>query len=628
MRAGIKCTGCALGEDLCKNCDGSGAAGAQGAAATMTSSAAAGQANSGPVRGVRVVIKSASGLKVGDVLTGKSDPYVKIFASDGTLLETSRVVKKTLAPVWDHTCKFSELPGDGSLTLEVFDKNFLLKDDHLGRARLDVRSRKLTAAPRDIEVSLDTQGSVLVSLAAAEERQQALPEANVAAPDLFQALRNVRLKVGRTLFPVSGALLGSSQQAQGTGHCGWLQKKGEDVAGMWRTRWFRLRTEQQALVYYKDSNEVKEQGRIPLVPGQFHITTRGQNYIYIDVLKNDRELLRRYKLWSEQSDDCSEWTEELTKLSGRAARVEPVQKPTAQQQPAPAQRPAAAQQQPPRVQAPHVTPTKTNAATGKAEVTGTTPNGRWDPPKPAKYTQVAPSPNPARTKGKQPSAYAQQQARRDIWLATLEASPRMNKRLDTGKFKVLSVCQASGRSAQKGSWLYRYQLLRKDGITTIDTAPTPGPGEQTGTWDFSAADQKRWFGLPHVVSALKMARKSTEGRREGPMTRWTKNIIYYAVCLVKGEDFGYVGKAKNGIMDRWLIQSSSHCKHAQKMMDGDAASLDRRQFVDVMLAYLGCENFLLIPVAQSDSADTLRELERGLILDCKVQGPAGMNIAK
>jgi hypothetical protein len=125
-----------------------------------------------------------------------------------------------------------------------------------------------------------------------------------------------------------------------------------------------------------------------------------------------------------------------------------------------------------------------------------------------------------------------------------------------------------------------------------------------------------------------MAKKNFADRIE-PVTRWTQNIIYYGVCIVDDRvDLGYVGKAKNGIFDRWLASSSSHCKNAQAMLAGNAHTLNCRQFVDVMLAAVGSEQFLLLPVAQSDSADCLRQLERGLIQETGVQGPAGMNIAK
>jgi PH domain len=416
-----------------------------------------------------------------------------------------------------------------------------------------------------------------------QERHEERPASEADSEGLASLFRGVRLKLGRALFPVSGALL-TNNSDPGSGHCGWLQKKGDDLAGFWRTRWFRIKSSENALVYYKDSNEIREQGRIPLVRGEFTITTKGQNYFSISLTSDNNNDSRVYKLWSEQSDDCAEWVEILTKLSARAVQEKPVRRPK-----------------------------QVPAATSTASPKGS---------KPA-FQQVAPSPK--QVKGKQPSVYAQQQARRDLWLAELEVSKRMGRRLAPNKFKVLSPIKVKGRGSRAGEWLYRYQVLEKDGVMTIDADPTLGAS--TATHNMTQAEEQYWLKYPQVRAALEMAKHNQVGRSE-PMHRWTKNVIYYAICVVDGEDLGYVGKAKNGIMDRWLTQSSSHCSHAQKMMDGDAAKLDRRQFVDVMLALLGCENFLLIPVAQSDSTETLRSLEEGLIESLEVRGPKGMNIAK
>jgi C2 domain len=94
-------------------------------------------------------------------LNGFSDPYVK-FVADGQVLLESPVVKKTLDPEWNFECSVA-VPGD-SLTLSVFDKDTITKDDPLGEAVIDLS--KLTGEASDLDLALDTQGTVSLSIAA------------------------------------------------------------------------------------------------------------------------------------------------------------------------------------------------------------------------------------------------------------------------------------------------------------------------------------------------------------------------------------------------------------------------------------------------------------------------------
>ncbi|EFC47791.1 predicted protein [Naegleria gruberi] len=81
---------------------------------------------------------------VGADRNGLSDPYCKIIVN-GALPRKTKTIKKTLNPVWNETFKFYAIYTTVKLKLkfEVFDWDFILKDDFIGRASLDIDSNDI-----------------------------------------------------------------------------------------------------------------------------------------------------------------------------------------------------------------------------------------------------------------------------------------------------------------------------------------------------------------------------------------------------------------------------------------------------------------------------------------------------
>ena len=111
---------------------------------------------------LRVLLKSGTGLKAAD-LNRKTDPYVIVCC--GKQQKKSRVVKKTLDPVWNEevavTGVLQDLIRDG-LLLKVFDWDAAWKvkrDDPLGDAVVPLDWLKRADA-QDFVQALPTQGSV------------------------------------------------------------------------------------------------------------------------------------------------------------------------------------------------------------------------------------------------------------------------------------------------------------------------------------------------------------------------------------------------------------------------------------------------------------------------------------
>ncbi|XP_026068796.1 extended synaptotagmin-1 isoform X1 [Carassius auratus] len=71
------------------------------------------------------------------MVKGKSDPYVKIQIGGETF--KSRVIKENLSPTWNEMYEvvLTQLPGQ-ELTLEVFDKDMDMKDDFMGRLKMNL----------------------------------------------------------------------------------------------------------------------------------------------------------------------------------------------------------------------------------------------------------------------------------------------------------------------------------------------------------------------------------------------------------------------------------------------------------------------------------------------------------
>jgi len=86
---------------------------------------------------VRLVIHKAEELEKKD-LGGKSDPYAVVTYEKQR--SESEVCKKTITPVWDHEVwiDISE-NGDNQITIELFDKDKVGKDEKMGRTSIDIR---------------------------------------------------------------------------------------------------------------------------------------------------------------------------------------------------------------------------------------------------------------------------------------------------------------------------------------------------------------------------------------------------------------------------------------------------------------------------------------------------------
>ncbi|XP_026121767.1 uncharacterized protein LOC113103459 isoform X2 [Carassius auratus] len=74
---------------------------------------------------------------MGGMVKGKSDPYVKIQVGGETF--KSQVIKENLNPVWNEMYEvvLTQLPGQ-ELTLEVFDRDMDMKDDFMGRLKMNL----------------------------------------------------------------------------------------------------------------------------------------------------------------------------------------------------------------------------------------------------------------------------------------------------------------------------------------------------------------------------------------------------------------------------------------------------------------------------------------------------------
>lgn len=75
---------------------------------------------------------------MGGMVKGKSDPYVKINIGGETF--TSQVIKTNLNPTWNEMYEviLTKLPGQ-ELQLEVFDKDMDVKDDFMGRLKINLQ---------------------------------------------------------------------------------------------------------------------------------------------------------------------------------------------------------------------------------------------------------------------------------------------------------------------------------------------------------------------------------------------------------------------------------------------------------------------------------------------------------
>eukprot|EP01120_Amphizonella_sp_Union-15-10_P015634 TRINITY_DN807_c0_g4_i1.p1 TRINITY_DN807_c0_g4~~TRINITY_DN807_c0_g4_i1.p1 ORF type:complete len:439 (-),score=89.98 TRINITY_DN807_c0_g4_i1:106-1422(-) len=70
--------------------------------------------------------------------TGTSDPYIVLRATWSKQIFKTKVVKKSLTPVWDQTFTFYLEDCKGILTLKVWDKDKWSSDDYLGKCDIEL----------------------------------------------------------------------------------------------------------------------------------------------------------------------------------------------------------------------------------------------------------------------------------------------------------------------------------------------------------------------------------------------------------------------------------------------------------------------------------------------------------
>jgi len=116
---------------------------------------------------VSVTLLRGTGLKAADK-NGLSDPYVTLKL--GKEKFKSEVVNKTINPVWE-AAEFVFL-GDpdvlkaSPLALEVYDRDEAVfdRDDKLGHAQIDITKFKVGAPPAEVEVDLNTMGTLVLKV--------------------------------------------------------------------------------------------------------------------------------------------------------------------------------------------------------------------------------------------------------------------------------------------------------------------------------------------------------------------------------------------------------------------------------------------------------------------------------
>jgi len=128
----------------------------------------------------------------------------------------------------------------------------------------------------------------------------------------------------------------------------------------------------------------------------------------------------------------------------------------------------------------------------------------------------------------------------------------------------------------------------------------------------------------------KIFREACElSRRTQPMsTKMTKFIIYLAVIRFEFDDqtcyFHYVGKAKNGITDRWR---NGHVDGVIDALSDPLTKGKEHQLVDTVIAVTGPENVMIFIISSSSNNEEMEEMETKMInkFNC-VKSPKGLNM--
>ena len=134
---------------------------------------------------LKIMLKRGVGLKAAD-FNGKSDPYVIV--RTGGMEKKSKVIQKTLDPVWNESIEFYGDLNDfiaTGLTLRVFDKDTFTRDDPLGDARVSLEEMR-SKIFLDYMEKLPTQGSILFSVSWLPDKPKLTGSATMAALDLMR----------------------------------------------------------------------------------------------------------------------------------------------------------------------------------------------------------------------------------------------------------------------------------------------------------------------------------------------------------------------------------------------------------------------------------------------------------
>jgi hypothetical protein len=95
---------------------------------------------------LQLCLREAADLKGADIPTlfhkATSDPYCKVTVGLGNQRQTkeTKVIEKTISPVWNEAFEFIIREGNEPILLEVFDKDAHGTDDKLGRKTIDLAS--------------------------------------------------------------------------------------------------------------------------------------------------------------------------------------------------------------------------------------------------------------------------------------------------------------------------------------------------------------------------------------------------------------------------------------------------------------------------------------------------------
>lgn len=110
-----------------------------------------------------LTLHRAQSLKRADLISLSSDPYVKVYLrGTETPVYISRVVDKTVNPIWKEAIFFRNLPHGTVLDFSVFDKDSGKSDDELGNTAFIFEPKGDSGEDQSICLKLDSEGSLWI----------------------------------------------------------------------------------------------------------------------------------------------------------------------------------------------------------------------------------------------------------------------------------------------------------------------------------------------------------------------------------------------------------------------------------------------------------------------------------